>query len=182
MKSAYSDGSFYKANIRYNPFIAEMVETLSKGIVIDFGCGLGTNLYNLVKIGWEAYAVDIEPIAVQRIKSILPSDHVFLSEIENFDFNQIPNVDLVLCNYVFQHMSAVEIERFINNISLKVKTNGHFILSFFRNRGELGFIEVSNCFNKNGWRLLQKKEWRRKDTDHGTPHIHEGIESFWCKI
>lgn len=182
MKSKYSDGKFYEANVRYNPFISQMVEKLNQGTVVDFGCGAGTNIRHLVRLGWKAYAVDIEPLAVRKARSILPSDRVFLSGIEDFDFNKIPDVELVLCNYVFQHMSYMEIERFLKRISKKVKPNGHFILSFFKNRGNISFSDVTVFFEKNNWEILQKKEWYRKDIDHGASHIHEGLESFWRKL
>ena len=182
MNSTYSDGKFYAVNKRYNPFVAEMVADLSVGKVVDFGCGIGTNLYNLMMTGWDVYAVDIEPLAIEKAQDILPAKHVFLSDVDSFNFSMIPNVDLVLCNYVFQHLSYEKIERFIMNVSAKTNPNGHFILSFFEHRGNADFGQVSSCFENNGWKIVKKRIWRREDVDHGTPHIHEGIESFWRKM
>ena len=181
MNSAYSDGSFYASNTRYNPFIAEMSSTLSPGVAVDFGCGIGTNLYNLMYIGWDVYAIDIEPLAVKKAREILPANHVHLSSIDEFNLSVVPDIDLVLCNYVFQHMAYCEIERFIQNVSCKTKQSGHFILSFFEHRGDADFEKVASCFRKNGWQMLKEKAWRREDLDHGCPHTHEGIESFWEK-
>lgn len=69
----------------------------------------------------------------------------------------IPNVDLVLCNYVFQHLSYEKIERFIMNVSAKTNPNGHFILSFFEHRGNADFGQVSSCFENNGWKIVKKE-------------------------
>ena len=181
MNSAYSDGSFYASNTRYNPFIAEMSSTLSPGVAVDFGCGIGTNLYNLMYIGWDVYAIDIEPLAVKKAREILPANHVHLSSIDEFNLSVVPDIDLVLCNYVFQHMAYCEIERFIQNVSCKTKQSGHFILSFFEHRGDVDFEKVASCFIENGWQMLKEKAWCREDLDHGRPHTHEGIESFWQK-
>lgn len=181
MNSAYSDGTFYAINHRYNPFIEESVRDLPCGKVADFGCGTGSNLYHLMKAGWDVYGIDQELVAVEKARTLLPPAQVFLSDLDGFDFSVFPQVDLVLCNYVFQHLSYAEIERFMIKISAKINPCGHFILSFFEHRGEVDFAQVSSCFVEQGWTLLQTHSWCREDRDHGQPHIHEGIESFWCK-
>ena len=58
MSSLYSDGEFYKTNTIFNPFIKKVVKDLTPGTVIDFGCGIGTNIYNLKKMGWNVYGVE----------------------------------------------------------------------------------------------------------------------------
>lgn len=182
MNSSYSDGVFYASNIKFNPFVAYASKSLHKGVAIDFGCGAGTNLYNLMQEGWIVYGVDREPLAIQKAQSKLPRDHIFLSEIDSFDFEKVPKAELILCNYVFQHLSRHEIERFVTNISSKVKTGGHFVFSFFEHRTDVTFSQVSNLLEEHRWKLLKMKEWSRLDTDHGDPHMHYGVESLWYKL
>lgn len=181
MNSSYSDGAFYLVNKTVNPFIVQNTEKLSPGLVIDFGCGNGKNLYYLLKKGWEVYAIDRELLAVQLAQKLLPSDRVVHASLSTFDFDSTPNYDLILCNYVLQHVPPIEVYDFVKKFSNKAKLDSHLLLSFFEHREGLDFDSLCQSILENGWTLCTAKKWSRLDTAHDLPHMHHGVESFWIK-
>ncbi len=181
MISPYSNGEFYKNNIIFNPFIKQVVTTLlpNTGIAIDFGCGIGTNLYNLKAMGWDVYGVEREPIAVEKARIMIGSNNVFANDITELNFDVLPYFDLALCNYVLQHLSSDDVLRFFDKLFYKAKKNSCFIISFFDDRDGITFSEITKYLNENHWSLERLKRWERLDTNHGSPHMHKGIESLW---
>lgn len=182
MSTLYSDGVFYKNNTIFNPFIKEALDNINPGIAVDFGCGIGTNIYNLSKCGWAVYGIDRETIAVESAKEKIDKNRIFCANLLEFDYNLIPLFDVALCNYVLQHMSKENAEKFLFKVDAKAKSDSIFIISFFLKRDGISFSELKVCMNKLGWKLGKEKAWKRLDTNHGEPHFHEGIESIWYKI
>ncbi len=179
MSSLYSDGEFYKTNTIFNPFIKKVVKDLTPGTVIDFGCGIGTNIYNLKKMGWNVYGVEREPIAVEKAQELIGGDKIFERDINELDFDLLPSFDLALCNYVLQHINKDDVFTFFNKLFRKTKKESYYIISFFDDRDGITFSEINDYLNKNNWTLESCKRWERLDTNHGSPHIHKGIESLW---
>ena len=79
MLSPYSDGEFYKTNTLFNPFVKKTIQTRISitGTVIDFGCGIGTNIYNLKEMGWDVYGVEREHIAVEKAQKTILSSNIY---------------------------------------------------------------------------------------------------------
>lgn len=182
MRTSYSDGVFYKNNTIFNPFIKEALDNINPGIVVDFGCGVGTNIYNLSERGWSVYGVDQEIIAVESAKEKLDTNRIFCANLLDFNYDLVPAYDVALCNYVLQHMSKENAEKFLCKVDAKAKSDSIFIISFFLKRDGISFSELKVYMNKLGWELRKEKTWKRLDTNHGEPHFHEGIESLWYKI
>lgn len=179
MDSSYSDGVFYKSNTIFNPFIKKVTENIIPGMVIDFGCGVGTNIYNLQMAGWSVYGVEREPIAVKKAREMLGGACIIDSDVNELDFNYLPYFDLALCNYMLQHLTKREAIKLLDNLSTRINRRAYFILSFFDEREGITFLEIEAKLRQIGWELKKIKRWERLDTSHGLPHTHKGIESFW---
>src|SRR3954471_7665394 len=61
--------------------------------VLDAGCGSGRNLVFLLRSGYEVFAVDADPIAIERVRRLaatlaphLPPDHFRVEAIEQITF------------------------------------------------------------------------------------------------
>ena len=181
MITPYSDGIFYAVKNHVNPFIIETVSQIAPGRVIDLGCGAGNNLRHMIDLGWDVYAVDREKIAIDMLNEFLPSDHVFCCDLRCMDFSKLPAWNLILCNYVLQHFTRVEMTECIERINMTSRANCMMILSVFENRSDFSVDEVFLELKNLNWQLKNSEKWSRMDTSHGDPHQHEGVDSFWIK-
>ena len=177
--SSYSDGNFYNANTRLNPFLVECVSDVKPGISIDFGCGIGTNSHYLQQNGWDVYLIDREEIAIKALSNRFDSNKVFQNDITNMDFSKLPMCNLVLCNYVLQHLPVQCAYSFINNAISKLQPLGYLVVSIFERENAISFSELDNHLKSLNGILIKKKSWCRLDSDHGPVHFHSGIECFW---
>jgi SAM-dependent methyltransferase len=77
------------------------LEDLSKGKILDVGCGSGADLKKLRDKGWETYGVDISSIAVKHARKL--GLDVFSGELNEAMF---PNgyFDVIVMKYALEHM------------------------------------------------------------------------------
>ena len=179
MLTPYSDGVFYANNKRINPFLVSCVEMLSPASAVDFGCGMGVNACYLQEKGWIVWVVEREDLAINAVRKYFPHDRIFQSDIREFDFSLLPDVSLVVCNYVLQHLSVVESELFLQKIVEKLPIGGRIMLSIFERENAIDSVTLKKYLMSNKCKLVQEKLWTRWDTDHGPVHFHRGYESFW---
>ena len=177
--SSYSDGVFYQANTRVNPFIVSSVRDLAPGVSIDFGCGMGTNSRFLKNSGWDTYVVEQEEIPIGFLSQFLSPDRIFHEDIRHLDFGILPKADLVLCNYVLQHFSIDEANYFINNLRKCTSEGAAAVISVFERPGAIDSALLKQFMGDSGFRLVNEKHWERVDRDHGPVHKHVGYEGFW---
>lgn len=181
MSNQYSDGVFYHNNTRVNPFLVNNINTLIPGTAIDFGCGIGTNASYLKDIGWNVYLIEREDIALATINKSFSNDKVYHQDITKIVFKDLPICDLILCNYVMQHLTIDEAKVFIQNAISILSPNGHLIFSIFEREACIGFSTLVSVMEEQECSLLACKHWSRLDVDHGPAHYHNGVESFWKK-
>lgn len=177
MESSYSDGNFYKVNTIINPFLIESLNLLKKGNCCDFGCGRGSNIKFLNKLGWNTYAVEKELCGFNLVKNEIVN--CYHSDITKFDFSILPKLDIILCNYVLQHLSISEVFEFLKKSILKLNNGGIFYLSIFEKNNAISYADISTFFQKEKLREIKRKNWQRLDTNHGSVHFHIGVESLW---
>ncbi|MDO4857598.1 MAG: class I SAM-dependent methyltransferase [Thermoguttaceae bacterium] len=181
MDTSYSDGIFYDNNHRINPFLISVTKTISPGIVIDYGCGIGTNAQYLKQLGWEVFVVEKEPIAISSLRKKFETERIVVGDCTSLDFSRLPTCDLAICNYVLQHFSVEAAEIFLLNVVSKVKEDGYLQISLFDRENVITSTQINSLFRNNGCVLLEQKYWTRWDHDHGPVHFHKGYESFWKK-
>ncbi len=179
--SSYSDGVFYQANTRVNPFIVSSVRDLAPGVSIDFGCGMGTNSRFLKSREWDTYVVEQEDIPISRLRQFLSPDRIFHEDIRRLDFGILPKADLVLCNYVLQHFSIEEAHAFINNLRKCTSGTAAAVISIFERPGTIDSAHLIKLMDDSGFRLVNEKHWERIDRDHGPVHTHVGYEGLWTE-
>ena len=179
--SDYADGSFYRINKVVNPFVVSFAKRRVCGVVVDFGCGAGTNLLYLKNLGWKVLGFDRERLAVDvaRKRWEGAENDIRQMDIESVDAGQIPVYDLALCNYVMQHLSKEGAVRLLENLAQKARPSSNCILSVFLERDGIQKEEIDACMERGGWTLITQKEWRRYDDSHGIPHWHHGMETLW---
>ena len=179
--SPYSDGVFYSKNTKINPFIVKAVTNLTPGIAIDFGCGIGSNSKFLKERGWDVYAIDKESIAIEGVSKILSLSNIYKADIVNMDYSILPKSNLIICNYILQHLSIEEAKTSIINMAKLLVKGGFIIFSIFSRKDCIKFDQINEAMKSQNCLLKEKKIWIRKDIAHGPVHLHNGIEGLWIK-
>lgn len=65
-----------------SPFLVERVDQLIPGRLLDVACGDGANAIWLAERGFEVTAVDISPVALERLRSFVEEDRRALRVVE----------------------------------------------------------------------------------------------------
>jgi len=92
------------------------IHFVEKGRLLDIGCGNGTELYKLKKMGWETYGVEVHKEASERARSGGLS--VFTGDLFEANFPD-QFFDVVRMSFVLEHLpnpreTLVEIKRILN--------------------------------------------------------------------
>lgn len=107
-------GSAASQNIEYRHFIEKFLITNDIRSVLDFGCG-DWQFSRYVDWGNAQYlGIDIVKSVIEGNKSRYGSDTIHFEEFAEFD--KIPDVDLVICKDVFQHVSIDVCFAYIENL------------------------------------------------------------------
>lgn len=97
--------------------------------VLDAGCGPGRNLVYLHREGFEIFASDQSPAAIEHTRALLPTlprENLRLEAIENIAYPD-QTFDLILCSAVL-HFSRddAHFHAMLNNLWRMLKPNGLF--------------------------------------------------------
>src|ERR1700755_1281080 len=97
--------------------------------VLDAGCGAGRNLVYLHREGYEIFASDQNPAALEQARALLcnlPADNLRLEAIENIAYSDA-SFDLILCSAVL-HFSRDDAHFYamVENLWRMLKPNGLF--------------------------------------------------------
>lgn len=97
--------------------------------VLDAGCGPGRNLVYLHREGFEIFASDQSPAAIEHTRALLPTlprENLRLEAIENIAYPDA-TFDLILCSAVL-HFSRddAHFHAMLNNLWRMLKPNGLF--------------------------------------------------------
>lgn len=100
---------------------------------VDLGCGVGTEVFDLLKRGFEVHAVDQEPKSIELIKKLAPinSDrlHTHLSSLENWSV--WPKADFVFAHHSFPFCSSHSFDSVIEKALFSIALDGIFAASLF---------------------------------------------------
>ena len=103
-------------------------------IVLEFGCGIGRNLFAIsdkIKVG---YGLDINALYI-RLANKLAKKYTFRNlNFLRYDGNnlpvQIPTVDLIFELNVFERLEKSLVEKYVKNLITYIKPKGLIILFF----------------------------------------------------
>ncbi len=117
--SAYLERIFEKA-----PFLPE------RGLVLDCGCGTGTLITKLEKIGYSCTGVDISPemleIAADKISDSGFEPHLVCQPLEKIDLYGA--YDLCFCSLdTINHLSKDQLTKFVGRLINFTEPGGYFI-------------------------------------------------------
>lgn len=104
------------------------------GTALDLGCGTGTNVITLAQNGWKATGVDFIPHvihkAVEKAKKEKVDARFIISDVTKLNPDLI-DFDLVLDIGCFHSLSIQKKQKYTQNLSSLLNSNGWFLLYGF---------------------------------------------------
>lgn len=100
---------------------------------VDLGCGIGTEVFDLLQRGFEVHAVDQELKAIELVSKSAPVKsgrlHTYVSSLENW--TAWPKVDFLFAYHSFPFCESKSFTSVIEKAFSSVKANGILAVSFF---------------------------------------------------
>jgi SAM-dependent methyltransferase len=72
--------------------------------MLDVGCGAGSYLQDMQRLGWEVYGVDLSPIAVHAAGKRIGASRVWVGTLETLD-PALTDLDLITMNHCLEHLA-----------------------------------------------------------------------------
>ena len=129
------------------------------GKVLDLGCGVGNETAYLLDKGWDVWAIDCEPKAIEIMKErrdIRSSSHRLVTQVakfENLNWKILPQFDLICACNSLPFCESQKFPSVFASIKEKIKSNGRFAGHFF-GRNYSGFSNT----DKNNMTFLTKEQ------------------------
>lgn len=86
----------------YSAFYSE-IKNISKGSILDVGCGNGEYILKMKKKGWETYGIETDPEALEICKRKIPNGNFSNQKLNNFSFEG-KKFDLIYMSHVLEHV------------------------------------------------------------------------------
>lgn len=71
----------------------------SKGVAVDLGCGVGTASLFLASKGFEVFAIDLQPRAIELFKARIPPEAKIHAEAADMTAWEIPSCDVLVAGF-----------------------------------------------------------------------------------
>jgi SAM-dependent methyltransferase len=114
-------------------------ETPSKIKIWDVGCGTGRHAVYLARLGFDVYASDNSPKALEKTREALKLEHVKATvaeaDMEELPFKGVQFHGIILWN-VIQHADLAKITRVMTNLKGNILPKGLFLLSMKSTKSE----------------------------------------------
>lgn len=156
---------------------------------IDVGCGQGRNIPHLVNAGYDVFAIDILPEAIQSIskkysKHVTP---ILADAVEYISLLEPESVNLVLANQVIQNFKTIQkLEQFISSAKRIIRLDGIIALAYFVKPRSLHpkivrenalilskNLILTQYFNNGNFKEIYSRKYIKNDYhDGGRPHRH----------
>ena len=110
----------------------------NKGLVIDLGCGVGTDSLYFLKNGWNVLAVDTNPELIMVSKSKMPEELQSRLQIEKMEFEDLtlPVAECIIANFSLPFCKPGQFNAMWSKIVKGIRIGGIFSGIFFGNRDE----------------------------------------------
>lgn len=124
------------------PEVVELVEDLAPGRALDLGCGTGTNVAYLARLGWVADGVDGSARAIAMARASVggaPGVRLFEGDVTRLD--RLPVAvpyDLVLDIGCFHSIGANQRDPYARGVAARTAEGGRLFLFAFARRRTLG--------------------------------------------
>lgn len=101
--------------------------------VLEFGCGMGRNLFGIAGKIREGYGIDVNPHYIKLANKLTLKynfKNLHFLRYDGANFPNIPIVDIILEKSVFERLNKPLVERYIKKLT-ELLTEGGIIILFF---------------------------------------------------
>lgn len=120
------------------PLVEKVLEYIKSGKVIEFGAGEGRNSLFLASKGFQVVAVDISPVAIEKINEKAKIENIVLetkvADIVQIDF--VGPYDLMVCTFTLHHLTREQAIKFIEKTKQSTKSGGYNLITSFTQNGD----------------------------------------------
>lgn len=164
---------------------------ITKGKVLDLGCGSGRNSLYLNLLGFDVDAVDKNEAIINNLKQIIRQDYLTNITAQMYDINQanwLGQYDYILSTMVMMFLPSVRIPYVIANMQTNTKSNGYnLIISAMSTKDNPCHIPFPSTFKEDelrhyyrGWNIIEYNENIR--TLHNADNNGKDIKLHFAKI
>ncbi|MEK6590314.1 MAG: class I SAM-dependent methyltransferase [Nitrospinota bacterium] len=117
-------------------FLKYIKRGMPRGKVLDIGCGEGRHTIFFAENGFDAYGIDMEPLAIgrankfARAKGVKRHTHFIVADALNLPFLK-SNFNIAIDYGCLHHIKKSDWKTYIENIKMILKEDAFFILSVF---------------------------------------------------
>lgn len=166
--------------------VVEVLENrLTKGRVLDIGCGDGRNAIYAAKLGYDVTATDISEAGISKVKRLATESGLSInSYVQDMrDFEPTDSYDVIVSHGCLHLLLRDEWLKVLHNIQTATTANGYNITLVFTNKIPpsddmepfmKGLFNESELFNLyKGWTIHHQSSHTIED-DHGggIRHVH----------
>lgn len=106
------------------PFGWEVLKNRNKGNLLDFGCGSGFTLSIAQRLGWKAFGIDADSLAVESARrkgiNVIKGSHEILKDFPS-------HFDCVICSHALEHVYFPK--ELLEGIAGSMRNDGVLLLS-----------------------------------------------------
>lgn len=105
--------------------------------VLEFGCGLGKNLFCISNAITTGYGIDINPLYISLAKKLAKKynfNNLYFLQYNGIEFPDIPKIDVIFEKGVFERLNKTMVATYIKRLSEYLNKKGIIILYFLMER------------------------------------------------
>lgn len=108
------------------------------GLALDLGCGAGRDSLELLRRGWRVLAIDVEPLALERLQAQVPAPlaSALQSRCARFEDTDLPAAELINSSFALPFCPPEAFARLWQHIERALKPGGLFAGHFFGERDD----------------------------------------------
>jgi len=160
----------------------------SQSIVIEFGCGLGRNLFGIadkIKFG---YGIDVNSLYIRianRLKKHYNIQNIKFLSYDDTHFPRLPKADIILEKHVFERIPKSQVRIYINELKDNyLSEDGIMILFFLMDRAKGG--ELTKRLGDEAyvfWNNSEINQLLEKFSLESIRIISDGVADYYvCKL
>jgi tellurite methyltransferase len=120
---------YYDANEGREPR-EQLLDVLGRfdrpGAAVDLGCGAGVDTVAMLERGWDVFAIDAEPDAIERLRSKAGDRHALHTDLSPMEDAVLPPVDLVWASYSLFFCDPGRFSELWGRIGAAIRPGGRF--------------------------------------------------------
>ncbi len=129
--------AFQEPSDHIDDFIQYLPE---KGLVLDVGCGTGTDSFYLEQEGFNVKAFDLSDDMLAHAKSKGSAVHFTKADLKAFEYGE-GEYDGIMASYSFIHLPKKDVPQVISKICRGLKEGGHFFIGVQSGASEEAYVD-----------------------------------------